>query len=183
MTALVRFADRLSAAVGWLAARLVLAMVAAGAACALLRYLAGPLGLDPPLNALADAQWMLFSAVFLLGAAWALSTDAHVRVDVLYGRLSPRARAGVDLAGSVVLLVPFCALLLWAALPAVAESVALREGALDPGGLARWPTKLLVPAGVALLALQGVAQALKAAAVLRRRPAQGETAPPAAPPV
>ena len=167
MAALVRFADRLSAAIGRLCAWLVLGMTAAGAAGALVRYLARPLGIDPSLNALADVQWMLFSAVFLLGAAWALSTDAHVRVDVLYGRLRARRRAAVDLGGAVLLLLPFCGLLLWATLPAVAESVAIREGALDPGGLARWPVKLLVPVGAALLALQGVAQALKAAAVLR----------------
>ena len=183
---LARFADRLSAAVGRLCAGLVLAMTVAGAAAALLRYLARPLGIDPPLNALVDAQWMLFSAVFLLGAGWALSTDAHVRVDVLYGRLGARARAGVDLAGTVLLLLPFCALLLWATTPAVVGAVAIREGALDPGGLARWPVRLLVPVGVGLLALQGVAQGLKAAAVLRDRPARpetaaGEAAPPARP--
>ena len=181
MAALARFADRLSAAVGRLCAGLVLVMVAAGAAGAALRTLAGPLGVDPPLNALADAQWMLFSAVFLLGAGWALSTDAHVRVDVLHGRLGARGRAAVDLAGTALLLLPFCGLLLWATTPAVLDAVALREGARDPGGLARWPVRLLVPAGVVLLAVQGLVQALKAAVVLRG--GAGPAAPaPAAPP-
>lgn len=175
MTArLARLADRLSAAVGWLCARLVVVMVAAGALGAVLRYLAPVLGITPALNAIGDVQWMLFSAVFLLGAAWALSEDAHVRVDVFYGRLAPRRRALVDLVGTLALLLPFCGLLLWASWPAVMESVALREGALDAGGLARWPVKLLVPLGVALLALQGVAQALRAAAVLTgRQPEEG----------
>lgn len=168
MTApLLRVADRLSAAIGWVSARLVIAMVAVGAVGAVLRYLARPLGIAPALNALADLQWMLFSAVFLLGAAWALSTDSHVRVDVLYGRLSARRRALVDLVGTVGLLLPFCALLLWATWPAVVESVAIREGALDPGGLPRWPVRLLVPLGVGLLGLQGVAQAVRAAHALR----------------
>jgi TRAP-type mannitol/chloroaromatic compound transport system permease small subunit len=142
-------------------------MVAAGALGALLRYLAPLLGITPALNAIGDVQWMLFSAVFLLGAAWALAEDAHVRVDVLYARLSPRRRALVDLIGAVGLLLPFCALLLWASWPAVVESVAIREAALDAGGLPRWPVKLLVPLGVLLLALQGVAQAAKAAVALR----------------
>ena len=164
--ALVRFADRLSAAVGWLAARLVVAMVAAGALAAALRYLAPSLGIAPALNALADVQWMLFSVVFLLGAAWVLAEDGHVRVDVLYGRLSPRRRAAVDLLGVVLLLLPMCALLLWATVPAVSEAVALREGALDAGGLPRWPVKLVLPLGIALLAVQGVAQALRAVGVL-----------------
>lgn len=174
--ALVRFADRLSAAIGWVSARLVVAMVAVGALGAVLRYLARPLGIAPALNALADLQWMLFSAVFLLGAAWALSTDSHVRVDVLYGRLSARRRALVDLVGTVGLLIPFCALLLWATWPAVVQSVAIREGALDPGGLPRWPVRMLVPLGLGLLGLQGVAQALKAVHTLRR-----PDEPPAAP--
>jgi TRAP-type mannitol/chloroaromatic compound transport system permease small subunit len=155
-------------------------MVAAGALGAVLRYLARPLGIAPALNALADLQWMLFSAVFLLGAAWALSTDAHVRVDVLYSRLSPRRRALLDLVGTLVLLLPFCALLLWATWPAVTEAVAIREGALDPGGLARWPVRLLVPLGLALLALQGVAQAVRAAHALRPPPPRGQAANSAA---
>ena len=165
----VRAADRVSAAVGWLCARLVVAMVVAGALAATLRYLAPVLGISPALNALGDVQWMLFSGVFLLGAAWALAEDAHVRVDVVYARLSPRGRAAVDLAGTLGLLLPFCALVLWASWPAVVESVTLREAALDAGGLARWPVKLLVPLGVGLLAVQGVAQGLRAAAVLLRR--------------
>jgi TRAP-type mannitol/chloroaromatic compound transport system permease small subunit len=160
------WADRVSAAIGWLSARLVVVMVAAGALGALLRYLAPLLGITPALNAIGDVQWMLFSAVFLLGAAWALAEDAHVRVDVLYARLSPRRRALVDLIGTVGLMLPFCALLLWASWPAVVESVAIREAALDAGGLPRWPVKLLVPLGVLLLALQGVAQAVKAAVAL-----------------
>lgn len=167
MHSVARLADRISAAVGWLAARLVVAMVIAGALAATLRYLAPLLGWTPALNALGDVQWMLFSALFLLGAAWALSEDAHVRVDVVYGRLSPRARAFVDLGGAIGLLLPFCALLMWAAWPAVAESVSLREGALDAGGLIRWPVKLLLPLGIALLALQGIAQAIRAVATLR----------------
>ncbi len=169
MTWIVHLADRLSALVGWLCARLVVVMVVAGALGAGLRYLSPLLGITPALNAIGDVQWMLFSAVFLLGAAWALAEDAHVRVDVVYGRLTPRQRAGVDLAGTVLLLLPLCALLLWASWPAVVESVSLREGALDAGGLIRWPVKLLVPVGIGMLALQGVAQAVKAAAVLGGR--------------
>jgi len=167
-------ADRLSAAVGWLCARLVVVMIAAGALGAGLRYLAPLLGISPALNAIGDVQWMLFSAVFLLGAAWALSEDAHVRVDVLYARLSVRARATIDLVGMVGLLLPLCGLLLWASWPAVVDSVMLREGALDAGGLIRWPVKMLLPLGIGLLALQGVAQALKAVAVLAGR--AGDTA-------
>ncbi|MGB3545074.1 TRAP transporter small permease subunit [Rubrivirga sp.] len=159
-------ADRLSSAVGWLASRLVVVLVVSGGLAALFRYVGPMLGVSPALNALGDIQWMVFSAVFLLGAAWGLSDDAHVRVDVVYGRLRPRGRAIIDLLGTVLLLLPLCALLLWASWPAVLEAIAIRESALDAGGLARWPVKLLVPLGLGLLAVQGVAQALKAIAVL-----------------
>ena len=163
---LVTVADRLSAGIGWLAARLVVGMVVAGASGAVLRFLARPLGIAPALNAIADVQWMLFSAVFLLGAAWALAENAHVRVDVLYGRLPPRRRAAIDLAGTLFLLLPFCALLGWATWPSVVESVALREAALDPGGLPRWPVTLIVPVSIGLLALQGLAEAVRAAGIV-----------------
>ena len=166
MPAFLHAIDRLSGWIGRLTSWLLLGAVAAGALAAIARYLAAPLGFAPALNALADLQWMLFASVFLLGAAWVLREDEHVRVDVLYGRLSARRRAAVDLAGAVLLLLPFCALLLWASWPAVTESVAIREGALDPGGLARWPVKLLVPVSIVLLALQGLAQAVRAARVV-----------------
>ena len=169
MSRVLRLADRLSAAIGWLCARLVVVMVGAGALGAVLRYLAPVLGITPALNAIGDVQWMLFSGVFLLGAAWVLAEDAHVRVDVVYGRLSPTRRAWVDLIGTVVLLLPFCALVLWASWPAVVESVTLREGALDAGGLVRWPVKLLVPLGIGLLALQALVQAVRAITVIAGR--------------
>ena len=169
MSRVLRLADRLSAAIGWLCARLVVVMVGAGALGAVLRYLALVLGITPALNAIGDVQWMLFSGVFLLGAAWVLAEDAHVRVDVVYGGLSPTRRAWVDLIGTGVLLLPFCALVLWASWPAVVESVTLREGALDAGGLVRWPVKLLVPLGIGLLALQALVQAVRAITVIAGR--------------
>ena len=167
MTPFTRFVDRLSGWVGLLTSWLLLGSILAGALAAILRYLAPLLGIAPALNALADLQWMLFSAVFLLGAAWVLREDEHVRVDVLYGRLAPKQKATIDLVGTLLLLLPFCALLMWASWPAVMSSFAIREGALDPGGLARWPVKLLVPVSIVLLALQGVVEGLRALDTLR----------------
>ena len=160
---------RLSTATGHLAAWGLVATVAFGAAAALLRTVARPLGLSPQLNALADLQWMGFGVVVLFAAAWALADEDHVRVDVLYGRLGARGRAVVDLVGTVALLLPFCGLLLWAVGPVVAEAWAVREGALDPGGLPRWPVKVVLPGALGLLALQGIARAIEAALVLLRR--------------
>lgn len=167
MPSLHRFVDRLSGWVGVATSWLLLGSIAAGALAAILRYIAPLLGIAPALNALADLQWMLFAAVFLLGAAWVLREDEHVRVDVLYGRLAPKRKAAIDVAGTLLLLLPFCALLMWGAWPAVMASFAIREGALDPGGLIRWPVKLLVPVSIVLLALQGIVQGLRAVETLR----------------
>ncbi|MEL6616437.1 MAG: TRAP transporter small permease subunit [Bacteroidota bacterium] len=165
--------DSLSGWVGRVISWALVAMIGAGALAAILRYLARPLGIAPALNALSDVQWMLFACVVLLGAAWALRDDGHVRVDVLAQRWSPRTRAWADLLGNSLLLLPFCAFLLWALWPAVTHSVAVREVSLDPGGLPRWPVKAMAPLAVGLLALQGLAQIAKAAVTLRQKPEPG----------
>ncbi|MDX1438652.1 MAG: TRAP transporter small permease subunit [Rubricoccaceae bacterium] len=170
MSALLRLSgaiDRLNALVGRATGWLLLTMVFVGALGAILRYAGQPFGLSLSLNALGEAQWYLFSAVFLLGAAWALSENAHVRVDVIFVRLSPKRRALIDLVGTLLFLLPFCALMLWATWPAVAESWAVRESSPDPGGLPRYPVKALVPVAFVLLFLQGISQAVKATARLR----------------
>lgn len=173
MPALLRISNSIDSLNGWIGKAtgwLLLAMIFVGALSAILRYVGQPLGLSISLNALGESQWYLFSAVFLLGAAWTLQEDAHVRVDVLYGRLAPKKQAVVDLAGTLLFLLPFCILMLWATWPAVLESWAVREVSPDPGGLPRYPIKALVPIAFALLFLQGVSQAIKALAALRVTP-------------
>jgi TRAP-type mannitol/chloroaromatic compound transport system permease small subunit len=171
---LARLIDRVNAAIGKAACGLMIALVGLGAMTAVLRYVGRPLGVSLTSNAFLEGQWYLFSAVFLLGAAWTLRENAHVRVDVLYGRLGPRGKAWTDLLGALLFLIPFCTLMLWATGPSVAESWAVREVSPDPGGLPRWPIKALVPVAFVLLFLQGVAQAIKAVATLRgHNPAEG----------
>ena len=169
-----RFIDRVNAAIGKATCGLMIALVGLGAMTAVLRYVGRPLGVSLTSNAFLEGQWYLFSAVFLLGAAWTLRENAHVRVDVLYGRLGPRGTAWTDLLGALLFLLPFCALMLWATGPSVAESWAVREVSPDPGGLPRYPIKALVPVAFVLLFLQGIAEAIKAVATLRgHNPAEG----------
>ncbi len=170
MPTLLRFSrtiDRLNGWIGQFTGWLLLAMIGAGALGAILRYVGQPLGLSVSLNAIGEAQWYLFSSVFLLGAAWTLREDAHVRVDVWFGRLSPRSRAAIDLAGTLLFLLPFCVLMVWATLPAVMDSWAVREVSPDPGGLPRYPIKALVPVAFVLLFLQGISQAIKSVVALQ----------------
>jgi TRAP-type mannitol/chloroaromatic compound transport system permease small subunit len=150
--------ERVGRAVAWL----VLAAVLVSAGNAAARY---ALGLGS--NAWLEVQWYLFSAMFLLGAAWTLARDEHVRVDVLAARLSPRQRAWIDIAGSIFFLLPVVLVIAWHAWPMFVQSFVGQEISADAGGLLRWPVKLLIPAGFALLALQAVSEVVKRVAFLR----------------
>lgn len=163
--------DRIGAAIRWLA----LVMVLLGAYNAIARYLTKYTGLSLASNAFTELQWYLFSLIFLLGAAYGLRHDVHVRVDVLFEKLTPRGKAWVDLAGTVLFLIPFCVLMLWVSWPAVRNSWMIRETSPDPGGLARYPIKAAILVGFALLLLQGLSQLVKRVDAIRGGP--GDAAP------
>ena len=152
---------------------LAVLMIFMGAYNAVARYLTRSVGVSLSSNALNEAQWYLFSLIFLLGAAYALEVDAHVRVDVLYGRLSTRARGWIDLLGTIFFLIPFCVLMLWVSYPTVRNSWAIREVSPDPGGLPRWPIKAVILLAFVLLLLQGFSQLLKAIDAVRGEAATG----------
>jgi TRAP-type mannitol/chloroaromatic compound transport system permease small subunit len=118
-------------------------------------------------NALLEIQWYLFSAVFLLCAAYALLKNAHVRIDFVSVRLSPRTRSWIDIAGIVLFAVPFCWLLVQLSLPLVLEAFHTDETSSNAGGLLRWPVYALVPLGMALLLLQCLSELIKHIAFLR----------------
>ena len=158
--------DRFSEKTGRLLYWLTLGMVLIGAYNAIVRYLDRFTGLGLSSNTYIELQWYLFSLVFLLGGAYTLLRDAHVRVDVLYGRLSRRTRAVIDIVGIEIFLVPFCLVVIWESAPAVGNSWAVWEMSPDPGGLPRYPIKTLVPVAFALVLLQGVAEWIKRLAFL-----------------
>lgn len=159
--------DRLNDWIGVVIRWLTLGMVAIGAYNALARYSSRYTELALTSNALNELQWYLFSLIFLFGAAYALNHDVHVRVDVLYSRLSARGRAWIDLFGSVLFLLPFCVMMLWVSFPAVRYSWQTRETSPDPGGLSRYPIKAVILICFALLLLQGLAQIIKKVHVIR----------------
>lgn len=115
--------------------------------------------------AIQELEWHLFALVFLLGAAWTLKRDEHVRVDLLFRshRLSDRHRDWIEILGTVVFLLPFCLAVINSSLPFVFNAWHFNEGSPDPGGLPwRFLLKAAIPLGFALLMLQGVARALEA---------------------
>jgi len=161
LLALARVIDAVTERVGRAVVWLVLVATLVSAANALARYALGESS-----NAWLEIQWYLFGAMFLLAAGYTLKHNGHVRIDIFYNRLTPRGQAWVDLVGGLVFLLPMAGLLAWLAWPMFHEAWVTHELSPDAGGLVRWPVKLLLPAGFALLALQGVAEVIKRIGVI-----------------
>jgi TRAP-type mannitol/chloroaromatic compound transport system permease small subunit len=109
------------------------------------------------------------ATLFMLAAAWTLRAGGHVRVDVFYAEATPRTRAKIDLAGSVLLLLPFALVLGWLSVPYAARSWAILERSQETSGLPLvYLLKTLIPLFAFLMALQGIAQAIRAIQALAR---------------
>jgi TRAP-type mannitol/chloroaromatic compound transport system permease small subunit len=123
-----------------------------------------------------DLQWHFLAAVVMLMAGYTLMRDEHVRVDVLANRLGERGMARLDLVGIVVVLLPICLLMVWVTTPELVHAMLAGETRATPesiSDLPAWIIKSFIPAGFLLLALQGVAEAIRCVACLRgfvRRP-------------
>lgn len=167
MRALNSFADRvdrLTAAVGRIAAWLALAVVLLQFALVVARYLFG-------LGSVWLTETVIYAhaGVFMLAAAWTLRLGGHVRVDVFYADASARTKALIDLAGAALLLLPFALVLLVLSLPYAARSWAIFEHSQEASGLALvFVLKTLIPLFALLMALQGISQAIRAFAALPR---------------
>ena len=158
---------RINDSIGILLRWLAVAMVLLGAYNAIARYLTPVVGVTLTSNALNEAQWYMFTLIFLMGAAYALRHDVHIRVDVLFSRLSDRGKAWLDIAGTVLFLIPFCVLMLWVTWTPVLNSWRIREVSPDPGGLPRYPIKAIILVSFGLLLLQGLALIIERLAVLK----------------
>jgi TRAP-type mannitol/chloroaromatic compound transport system permease small subunit len=165
MTNLLRIAraiDRLNELIGRGVSWLGLVAVLICAAAALARY-----SMNVGSNAWLEIQWYLNSAVFLLVAAYALKRNDHVRIDAIAGRLPPRFLAWIDIVGGIVALLPATLIIAWYSWPSLANSFHINEYSSDPGGLIRWPVRLLIPVSFTLLALQGVSEIIKRVGFLK----------------
>lgn len=162
LLAFSRAVDALNARLGQLADWCVLLACLLAAGNAGLRY-AASLGS----NASLEAQWYLFAAMVMLGGSYTLFRNGHVRVDLVYGALPDRARLWVDVIGIALFLLPAMALLAWMSWPFFLDAWTHGETSSSPGGLIRWPVKLLMPLGFALITAQGLSELFKRIAVLR----------------
>jgi TRAP-type mannitol/chloroaromatic compound transport system permease small subunit len=146
---LERFAERTGRFIAWL----TLGMVVITFTVVVLRYLfhSGSI-------ALQESITYLHATLFMLGAAWTLKQDGHVRVDIFYSKQSRRTRAWIDLAGTLLLLFPVCGFILFSSLDYVAASWSVQEGSQEAGGLdAVFLLKTAIPVMAVLLMLQGCA--------------------------
>lgn len=153
--------DRLNQSVGLFTTWLILATTLISAGNAIVRK-----AFDLSSNALLEIQWYLFAAVFLLGAGYGLLKNSHVRIDFISGMLSPRMRNWIDVGGIVLALFPFCVICIYLSWPLFMQAYNTGEMSSNAGGLIRWPVYALVPAGFALLMLQGVSELIKRLAYL-----------------
>jgi len=120
-------------------------------------------------NAWLEAQWYLFSAVFLIAAGYTLLHSEHVKVDLLYSRYSRRTQLLVEIFGTIFFLLPFCLITIYLSWPIVEAKIASGETSNNTGGLVLWPVWLLIPIGFGLLALQGISELIKRIAILQGR--------------
>ena len=112
--------------------------------------------------AIQELEWWLFSMIFLLGAGYTYLHGAHVRVDIVYSRLSQRAKDWIDFFGNILFLFPMAALVMYTSYKFIATSLRYNEGSPDPGGLpAYYLLKMMIPLGFFMLFLQGVAELIK----------------------
>jgi len=153
--------DTLNTKVGKLTTWLILITTLISAGNAIVRKI-----FDTSSNALLEVQWYIFAGVFLLGAAYGLLQNSHVRIDFISSRLSPRTRNWIDMVGIVVALIPFCMLSIYLSLPLFVQAYQSGEMSQNAGGLIRWPAYALIPAGFFLLMLQGMSEMIKRLAFL-----------------
>lgn len=154
--------DRLNERIGRAAAWLTLLAVMICTINAIVRYT-----VNMSSNGWLEMQWYLNAAMFMLVAAYTLKKNAHVRIDVIAGKLTPRAQAWIDIVGGLLFLLPVSLIIAWYSWPALVNSFHINEMSSDHGGLIRWPVRLVIPLAFVLLSLQGVSEIIKRVAFLK----------------
>jgi TRAP-type mannitol/chloroaromatic compound transport system permease small subunit len=157
-----RLIDRMSLLVGGSTKWLILAVTIISALNAIIRK-----AFDVSSNAWLELQWYLFAAVFLLGAGYVFLKNAHVRIDFVSSRLTPRARNWIDVVGIIVFLIPLCLIVIALSWPLFYNAFTSGEMSQNAGGLIRWPVFLMIPLGFSLLLLQALSELIKRIAFLR----------------
>ena len=147
----IKFVNKINSTIGkqtsWLTAALVLVVVAD----VIVRYV-----FNQSSVAIQELEWHIFAILFLMGAAFTLQKDDHVRVDLFYSKFNAKQKAWLNIAGTILFLIPFTLMVLYTSQNYVLNSFALNESSPDPGGLpARYILKAFIPISFLFLLLQG----------------------------
>jgi TRAP-type mannitol/chloroaromatic compound transport system permease small subunit len=159
---LSRAIDWLNETVGKYAYWLILVAVLISTGNAIMRY-----SFNMSSNSWLEIQWYLFSFVFLFCAGYTLLHNQHVRIDILTSHLPGRAKAWIDILGTLLFLLPMAITIMWLSWPVFTDAYRSNEISTNAGGLLIWPARLMVPAAFLLLVLQGFSELIKRVAFLR----------------
>jgi TRAP-type mannitol/chloroaromatic compound transport system permease small subunit len=159
---LSRCIDAVTAFIGRRVIWLILAAILVSAANAIIRK-----AFDMSSNAWLELQWYLFGCVFMVASAYTLQKNEHIRIDIIFSRLSPQARNWIDVFGHVLMLLPFTALMIYESVPFAWSAWRSGEMSGSAGGLIIWPARAFILAGFFLLFLQGLSELIKRIAVMQ----------------
>ena len=165
-----RWIDAVNERIGQFAYWLVLAMLGVGCWNVIGRYVGQAIGQNLSSNSLIETQWYLFSLIFLMGAAYTLKYNGHVRVDMFQSRWSGKRKALAELVGTLFFLLPFCSLVIVFSWKVIWASWKIWETSPDPGGLPRYPIKSMIIVSFVTLIFQGISEAIKNIAILTDHP-------------
>ena len=158
---IAKIIDTINEWIGRLTYWLVLVMIVVGVWNVIGRYVGRLIGQNLTSNALIEVQWYLFDLLFLLGAAYSLKHDEHVRVDLFYKDWSVKRKALANFIGIFIFLIPFSLMIIYYSWGNIVNSWTILEMSPDPGGLPRYPIKSMIIVSYSLLILQGIAEAIK----------------------
>ncbi len=162
-----RFADRVSEIFGGISRYFVILTIVVGLVNTILRYVGAATGNKLTTNAIIEAQWYLYSIIFLIGFGYVLKHGINVRVDFWFANQDRRTKAWIDLVGHLISLIPFCLIGIYISWQGVTFSWRILESSPDANGLPRYPIKTMILVAMILLLIQAIAEVIKNIAILR----------------
>ena len=154
--------DRFSTLVGKTFAWLIVALMLVVCAEVFKRY-----ALNAPTAWIYDVNNMMYGTLFMMGGAYTLAHDGHVRGDFFYGRFQPRTQAWLDLVLYVLFFLPGIGALTWAGWTYFGESLAMHEQTFNATPLPLYPFKFIIPLAGVIVMLQGVAEIVRCVVCIR----------------
>lgn len=159
---LLHTADEISTWVGKAFAWLIVVLMLLVVAEVFKRY-----ALNAPTAWVFDASNMLYGTLFMMGGAYTLAQDGHVRGDFLYGNFKPRTQAGIDLVLYVVFFLPGIAALTWSGWTYFQDSLAIHEQTFNADPLPVYPFKFMIPLAGAMVLMQGISEIIRCVVCLK----------------